>query len=85
MHRVRRTWKDLSQQQRRWIVIGASVEGALKLAVALDLRRRPAQELRGPKWAWYASLAVNSAGLLPVLYFLLGRRSGRRPGGSATP
>ena len=49
----------------------------LKAAAAIDIRRRPASEIRGPKWAWLAALVVNSAGVIPISYFVFGRR---RPG-----
>ena len=40
----------------------------------IDLKRRPAAQVRGPKWLWAASALVNSAGVIPLSYFLLGRR-----------
>ncbi len=71
----KRKWSELSERTRRLIVIGGAVEGVLKLAALIDIKRRPASEIRGPKWLWAGSVAVvSSAGVLPITYFLLGRR-----------
>jgi hypothetical protein len=73
---ARRRWADLSPQARRIIVIAGSVEGALKAAALVDLARRPADELVGSKMRWaFAITLVNSAGLVPILYFRYGRQN----------
>lgn len=73
----RRRWSELSERTRRAIIIAASVEGALKIAALIDLARRPAAEVRGPKPAWAAAIVlVNSAGAVPIGYFRCGRRKG---------
>jgi len=75
---ARRRWSDLDPRTRRLIVAGACVDGALRIAALRDLRARPAAQVHGSKRAWALGLAlVNSAGLLPVGYFLLGRRARR--------
>jgi hypothetical protein len=72
---ARRQWSDLSERNRRLITITAVAEGILKLAALIDLKRRPASRVRGPKWLWATVLAVvGSAGILPVSYFVFGRR-----------
>ena len=72
---VRRHWRDLSDRTRRLLVGGAVVEGVLKLAALNDLRRRPADEVRGRTWVWATVVALaNSAGVVPLAYFLFGRR-----------
>jgi len=72
---LRRRWSDLSQGTRKLLVIGAVVEGILKIAALIDMKRRPASQIRGPKWMWATSVAViGSAGILPITYFMLGRR-----------
>ena len=38
----------------------------------IDIKRRPAEEIRGPKAMWRAAMAVNLIG--PVSYFVVGRR-----------
>ena len=74
----RRRWSDLSEETRRRIVIVGTVEAVLKIAALIDLRRRPAAEIRGRKWIWATAVTVvNSAGAVPLGYFLFGRRRTR--------
>jgi hypothetical protein len=73
--RARRRWRDLSRGRRRLLVIAGVAEGILKLAALIDIKRRPSSQIRGPKWAWATSLSVvSSAGVLPIVYFVWGRR-----------
>ncbi len=73
-------WSELSPRARRLIMAAAVADGALKVAALVDLKRRPASEVRGSKWMWAtAILLVNSAGSLPVAYFALGRQHASRP------
>jgi hypothetical protein len=75
---ARRRWSDLSEPTRRLLAIAAVAEGILKLAALIDLKRRPASQVRGPKWLWAIVLAVvGSAGIVPVSYFVFGRRRPR--------
>ncbi|RNI18193.1 hypothetical protein EFY87_18430 [Flexivirga caeni] len=70
-----RTWRNLSPTQRRLVITVGALEAAAKAAALIDLSRRPASEIRGPKLLWAVALpTVNSAGLLPAAYFLVGRR-----------
>ena len=70
-----RRWSDLSDGQRKLIATVAILDSILKAVALWDLRRRPAEELRGPKKAWgFAITFSNSAGLVPLTYFVLGRR-----------
>jgi hypothetical protein len=72
----KRRWSELSEGQRRFIVIGGVIEGALKIAALVDLARRPATRVNGRKWAWALVLVlVNSVGGAPLAYFLFGRRT----------
>ena len=72
-----RKWNDLSPRTQRLIIVGAVVETSLKAAALVDMKRRPASEIRGEKWMWVPALTiVNSAGLAPLAYFLWGRRRG---------
>jgi hypothetical protein len=74
MNRGRR-WSDLSERNRRLVVVGAAVEGVLKTAALIDLRRRPAGEIRGRTWIWATVVTLaNSLGVVPLAYFLFGRR-----------
>jgi hypothetical protein len=72
---MKKRWKDLSERQRRMIVVGVVLEGIVKLAALRDLKRRPAAQVRGPRWLWGIVIVLaNSAGLVPAAYFLIGRR-----------
>jgi hypothetical protein len=72
-------WSDLSPRIRRLIVVSAVVEGTLKTAALIDIKRRPASQIRGSKWIWAAVVVlVNSFGGAPLSYFAFGRR--RQPG-----
>ena len=65
-------WSDLSAGQQRLIVAAAAGELSLKAAALIDLRRRPRDQVRGPKSLWVALMFVNLIG--PVSYFAFGRR-----------
>ncbi len=67
-------WSDLSPRSRELIIVGAVVEAGLKAAVLVDLKRRPASQVRGSKKVWAAAMLINSAGVLPLAYFTVGRR-----------
>ncbi len=66
--------RDLSPRTRKLLVGAAAVETVLKVIMLLDLRRRPASQVRGSKRMWSAATMINSAGLLPLGYFVCGRR-----------
>jgi hypothetical protein len=67
---ARRQWSDLSQRTRRLLITAAVAETVLKGAALIDLKRRPASQIRGPKWLWAAVAAVvSSAGIVPISYF----------------
>jgi Phospholipase_D-nuclease N-terminal len=64
-------WSDLSAGQQKLIVAAAAGELSLKVAALIDLRRRPREQVRGPKFMWVALMFVNLIG--PVSYFAFGR------------
>jgi hypothetical protein len=73
---VKQKWSDLSERNRKLIIVTAVAESILKAAALIDIKRRPASQIRGPKWLWAPVVAlVNSAGVVPISYFLFGRRS----------
>jgi hypothetical protein len=73
----KRRWSDLSERTRKLIILGAAFEGVLKTLALIDLRRRPADEIRGSKAKWATAVVlVNSVGAVPLAYFLHGRRTG---------
>jgi len=75
---ARRQWSDLSQRNRRLLTIAAVAEGIVKLAALIDIKRRPASQIRGPKWLWATVvIVVSSAGVVPIAYFVVGRRQAR--------
>lgn len=75
---AKRKWRDLSERTRKLIIATAVAESILKAAALVDIKRRPASQIRGPKWLWAPVVAVaNSGGIVPISYFIFGRR---RPG-----
>ena len=78
---AKRRWGDLSEGTRRLIIVTAVAESILKGAAIIDIKRRPADQIRGPKWLWVPVIAlVNSAGVVPISYFLFGRRRPEQSG-----
>lgn len=74
---ARGKWSDLSQRTRRLLIVGAAAEASLKAAALVDIKRRPASQIRGSKWIWAPAVTViNSFGLAPLAYFVFGRRRG---------
>jgi hypothetical protein len=74
---TKKKWSDLSPRARRTIIAVGAGEGLLKVAALVDLARRPATEVRGSKVRWALAVTlVNSVGLVPVAYFVYGRRRG---------
>ena len=72
---ARRQWSDLSERTRRLLIAAAVAEGILKVAALIDIKRRPASQIRGRKWVWATVVTVvSSAGVVPVSYFVFGRR-----------
>jgi hypothetical protein len=58
------------------VVAGALFEGSLKIAALIDLARRPGSAVRGSEVRWeFAVVLINSAGAVPILYFLRGREN----------
>jgi hypothetical protein len=75
---ARKQWNDLSGRTRKLLVTAAVAEGALRIAALIDIKRRPASQIRGRKWMWAAVVAVvNSAGVVPISYFVFGRQEPR--------
>lgn len=71
-----RRWDELDPRLRQGVLLGAAFEAGLKVAALIDLARRPREDIRGSKAAWATALVlVNSGGVVPIVYFLRGRRS----------
>lgn len=67
-----RKWAELSDRQRALLLSAAAAELSLKIAALVDIARRPADRIRGPKALWRAAMAVNLIG--PLSYFAVGRK-----------
>lgn len=70
---------DLAPAQQRLLMMSAAVQFTLLAAALIDIRRRPREQIRGPKAMWAGLAFVNFVG--PAAYFTVGRR--RHPGQSA--
>jgi hypothetical protein len=68
----KKSWSDLTPTQQKLVVAGGAVELVLTSWAASDLRRRPAEQVRGPKAAWAMAFAVQPLG--PIAYLAVGRR-----------
>lgn len=74
MAQLRTSWDAVDPRVRRLLIGAGAIDATLRLAALVDLARRPADRVRGPKWAWALGLSVvNSAGVVPVAYFTTGR------------
>jgi hypothetical protein len=69
-----RRWDEMSSRQKTVILTLVSVEIALTATALVDLARRPAEGVRGPKVAWAIGCFVQPVG--PIAYLTLGRRRG---------
>lgn len=72
MPRAKKKWKDLTPTQRAFTVVGAVVQLTLLAMAQRDLAKRPAEQIRGPKWLWRIVTLINFGG--PIAYFCCGRR-----------
>lgn len=64
-------WSDLSQAQRIAILVLGSVELVFTTTAAVDLVRRPGNQIRGPKALWWLGIFVQPVG--PIAYLRWGR------------
>ena len=72
---ARKRWSELDPRVREAIKFLGAVEVGLKVAALIDLAQRPARHVRGSKAWWAAAITLaNSAGAVPIVYFLRGRR-----------
>ncbi|QGU04637.1 PLDc N-terminal domain-containing protein [Corynebacterium comes] len=70
--KARTEFADLPTTARVSIIVAAAVEVTSKIAAWVDLYRRPADKVRGPKWAWAAAQLINGFG--PAAYWSFGRK-----------
>ncbi|HEY5169764.1 MAG TPA: PLD nuclease N-terminal domain-containing protein [Thermoleophilia bacterium] len=67
-------WSEVSGRSRKLITVTGVIEVALLVATLADIKRRPADQIRGSKRLWTALAFVNIIG--PIAYFAFGRRRG---------
>jgi hypothetical protein len=70
MQMQNKIWQDLSMAQRVGAIIMGGIQIALLVAALMDIRRRPAEQIKGSKRLWTALAFVNYIG--PLAYFLVG-------------
>jgi len=73
-------WQDLTDRQKRGIVVLGVLQLALLAAALIDIRRRPAEEINGSKRLWTMVVFINGIG--PIAYFVFGRKR-QAPAGAA--
>jgi hypothetical protein len=73
-------WKDLTDAQKRGIVLLGVLQLALLAAALIDIRRTSAEEINGSKQLWTAVVFINGIG--PIAYFVFGRKRQAPAGGA---
>ncbi|MFA7324804.1 MAG: PLDc N-terminal domain-containing protein [Candidatus Nanopelagicales bacterium] len=69
---AKKQWSDFTKGQQRAIIVGATVEFIMTSIAIVDLVRRPASEIRGPRGLWLLGVWVQPIG--PIAYLALGRK-----------
>jgi hypothetical protein len=69
---AKRKWSELAGWQRAGILLIGSVEAVLTVTAAVDLARRPAAAVRGPKALWWPAIFVQPVGA--PAYLIWGRQ-----------
>lgn len=72
MRGKQKRWRDVTGAQKRSIIMLGVVQVCLLGAALWDIRRRPADQIRGSKWLWTAIVFINYIG--PLAYFIIGRK-----------
>ena len=70
--RKRVKFSELSVPKRIGVVVLGTIQLTLLLVAQIDIARRPAAEVNGPKAVWRVVCLVNFVG--PLSYFRWGRR-----------
>ncbi len=68
----KQTWAEMTTAQRVGVIVGGLIQIALLIAAQRDIKRRPADQIRGSKQVWRAASMINFVG--PISYFLFGRK-----------
>ena len=69
----KKQWKEMAPWQKASALVMISVQVSLLASALVDIRRRPAEEIRGNKWLWTGVSFINFVG--PISYFLFGRKT----------
>ena len=64
-------WGKMPPARRAASIVTVVIQVSLLVAALIDLRRRPAAQVRGKKWLWTLVVFINWVG--PISYFLFGR------------
>ena len=68
--------RQLSPRTKKIVTVATAIDTAPKGIALADLAKRDQSQVNGSKKTWGIALSlVNSVGILPVVYFLKGRRS----------
>jgi hypothetical protein len=70
---TKRRFSDYSPRTRTFLLAIGLLQVSLNAAAQVDLSRRPASQVRGPKFAWRLVSLLNIFG--PLAYFRWGRIS----------
>ena len=68
----KKQWNELSPQKQLTISLVGLVQVALLGAALVDIRRRPAEQIKGSKKLWTLVAFINFVG--PIAYFVFGRK-----------
>ena len=67
---LKEDWAELSPRAQAAVITLACLQVSLAVTAWVDLARRPATRVRGPKPLWAAVIAVDFVG--PLVYFRKG-------------
>jgi hypothetical protein len=67
-------WSELPTSTRIGVVLMGMIQLSLMVAALVDIRKRPAEQIKGSKKLWTALAFVNWVG--PIAYFVIGRKRG---------
>lgn len=71
---TKKQWSDLSPQKQMTVSAVGLIQLALLAAALIDIRRRPAEQIKGSKKLWTLVAFINFVG--PIAYFVFGRKRG---------
>lgn len=69
---AKKSWSDMTPTQQKVVVVAGVAEVLLTTWCLVDLARRPAATVRGPKALWGPAMFVQPVG--PLAYLACGRK-----------